>query len=131
MPVSGERMTQTQVYSLDELDEFKTFLDEIVHACQAQGIPAENITAEYAPGQFEVNLKHSTDVLLACDHAMLLKRVVRAIAKKHGFHANFMVNLIRNMLAAVATFTSACRTQMGLTCLGIMTIYCLMPLLVS
>lgn len=90
MPISGERMTQTQVYSLDELDEFKTFLDEVVSACQAQGIPAENITAEYAPGQFEVNLKHSTDILLACDHAMLLKRVVRAVAKKHGFHANFM-----------------------------------------
>lgn len=90
MPVSGERMTQTQVYSLEELDEFKTFLDEVVSVCQAQGIPAENITAEYAPGQFEVNLKHSTDVLLACDQAMLLKRVIRAVAKKHGFHANFM-----------------------------------------
>jgi glutamine synthetase len=90
MPISGERMTQTQVYSLEELDEFKAFLDEITSACVEQNIPAENITAEYAPGQFEVNLKHTDDVLLACDQAMLLKRVVRAVAKKHGFYANFM-----------------------------------------
>lgn len=90
MPISGERMTQTQVYSLEELDEFKVFLDEIISACEEQNIPAENITAEYAPGQFEVNLKHTDDVLLACDQAMLLKRVVRAVAKKHGFYANFM-----------------------------------------
>lgn len=90
MPISGERMTQTQVYSLEELDEFKAFLDEIISTCEEQNIPAENITAEYAPGQFEVNLKHTDDVLLACDQAMLLKRVVRAVAKKHGFYANFM-----------------------------------------
>ncbi len=90
MPISGERMTQTQVYSLEELDEFKAFLDEVLETCHEQDIPAENITAEYAPGQFEVNLKHTTDVLLACDQAMLLKRVVRAVAKKHGFYANFM-----------------------------------------
>lgn len=90
MPVSGERMTQTQVYSLEELDEFKAFLDEVISTCEQQNIPADNITAEYAPGQFEVNLKHTNDVLLACDQAMLLKRVVRAVAKKHGFYANFM-----------------------------------------
>ncbi|WP_315973194.1 glutamine synthetase family protein [Vibrio rarus] len=90
MPISGERMTQTQVYSLEELDEFKAFLDEVISCCNEQNIPAENITAEYAPGQFEVNLKHTNDVLLACDQAMLLKRVVRAVAKKHGFYANFM-----------------------------------------
>ncbi|SEG53950.1 glutamine synthetase family protein [Vibrio hangzhouensis] len=90
MPISGERMTQTQVYSLEELDEFKAFLDEVISTCEQQNIPADNITAEYAPGQFEVNLKHTNDVLLACDQAMLLKRVVRAVAKKHGFYANFM-----------------------------------------
>lgn len=90
MPLSGERMTQTQVYSLDELDEFKAFLDEVLATCEIQNIPTDNITAEYAPGQFEVNLRHCEDVLLACDQAMLLKRVIRAIAKKHGFYANFM-----------------------------------------
>ncbi|MCE0494597.1 glutamine synthetase family protein [Vibrio salinus] len=90
MPVSGKRMTQTQVYSLEELDEFRSFIDEVISVCEIQDIPASNIIAEYAPGQFEVNLKHSKDVLLACDQAMLMKRVIRAIAKKHGFEANFM-----------------------------------------
>ncbi|CAH0529827.1 glutamine synthetase family protein [Vibrio hippocampi] len=90
MPLSQTRMAQTQVYSLDELDEFKSFIDEVIEVCQQQGIPASNISAEYAPGQFEVNLKHSSDVVAACDQSMLMKRVIRAIAKKHGFCANFM-----------------------------------------
>ncbi|SDG76975.1 glutamate--putrescine ligase [Vibrio xiamenensis] len=90
MPLSGKRMTQTQVYSLDELDEFRGFIDEVISVCETQNIPASNILAEYAPGQFEVNLHHNLDVMQACDQAMLMKRVVRAIAKKHGFEANFM-----------------------------------------
>ncbi|TCS40662.1 glutamine synthetase family protein [Reinekea marinisedimentorum] len=90
MPLSKKRMSETQVYSLDELDEFKDFIDEVIAVCEAQNIPAANITAEYAPGQFEVNLKHSTDVLLACDQSLLMKRAIRAVAKQHGFTANFM-----------------------------------------
>ncbi|MHA2940430.1 glutamine synthetase family protein [Vibrio sp. RC27] len=90
MPNSQTRMSDPQVYSLDELDEFKTFIDDIILACEIQGIPATNISAEYAPGQFEVNLKHDTDPVKACDDALLMKRVVRSIAKKHNFVANFM-----------------------------------------
>ncbi|TXR55017.1 glutamine synthetase [Reinekea thalattae] len=90
MPLSQERMTQTQVYSLDELDEFQRFIDDVIAACEVQGVPASNIIAEYAPGQFEINLRHSVDVMQACDQAVLMKRVVRSIAKQHGFVANFM-----------------------------------------
>ncbi|MDC0612530.1 glutamine synthetase family protein [Vibrio sp.] len=90
MPISGKRMTQTQVYSLEELDEFKGFIDEVISVCEIQGIPASNIIAEYAPGQFEVNLNHNKDVLQACDQAMLMKRAIKAVARKHGFEANFM-----------------------------------------
>lgn len=96
MPNSQVRMDQTQVYSLDELDEFKAFIDEVIEVCAIQNIPAANITAEYAPGQFEVNLVHNTDVLLACDQSMLMKRVIRAVAKKHGFAANFMAKPYSN-----------------------------------
>lgn len=89
-PFSQQRMSQTQVYSLDELDEYRLFLDDILLACREQNIPAENIIAEYAPGQFEVNLHYQHDILLACDQALLLKRLIKSVARKHGFGATFM-----------------------------------------
>ncbi|MFM2480639.1 glutamine synthetase family protein [Celerinatantimonas sp. YJH-8] len=89
-PQSQQRMSQTQVYSLDDLDDYKAFLDDVIAACQIQQVPAENMVAEYAPGQFEVNLHHQTDVLLACDQALLLKRIIKSVARQHGFGATFM-----------------------------------------
>jgi glutamine synthetase len=48
------------------------------------------VLAEYGPGQFEVNLHHVDDVLLACDHAIRLKRLVKGVALQHGMEATFM-----------------------------------------
>lgn len=89
-PVSGEREHKTQVYGITELDDYGAFLDEVDITCRAQGIPADTAVAEYAPGQYEINLKHQSDPLAACDHAILLKRVVRSVAQRHGMYATFM-----------------------------------------
>jgi glutamine synthetase len=86
----GRRPTETQVYSLDDLDAIGPFLDEVQAACAIQGIPADVATAEYAPGQYEINLHHVDDPVIACDHAVLLKRVIRGVAGRHGFIATFM-----------------------------------------
>jgi glutamine synthetase len=48
------------------------------------------VIAEYAPGQFEVNLNYQQDILKATDDAVLLKRVIHAIARQHGMQATFM-----------------------------------------
>ncbi|WP_432464247.1 MULTISPECIES: glutamine synthetase family protein [unclassified Agarivorans] len=90
LPLSQQRMEQTQVYSLDELDEFAAFIKDIQAYCHTQNIPSDNVIAEYAPGQFEVTLQHQTDPLLACDQAILLKRAIKAVAKEHGYVATFM-----------------------------------------
>jgi glutamine synthetase len=89
-PVSGRRATHTQVYAASKLDEFTRVLDAIHDACAAQGVPADGAVAEYAPGQFEINLEHVADPLLAADHAILFKRAVKAVAQAHGFQATFM-----------------------------------------
>lgn len=72
---------------LYEVDDFLTDLDTF---CSAQNIPAGAALSEFAPGQFEVNLHHVPDPVLACDHAVLLKRAVRAAAAKNGLAATFM-----------------------------------------
>jgi glutamine synthetase len=73
-----------------DVDAFDTVLEEITRACAAQGVPTGAISAEYAPGQFEINLGHVADPLMAADHCVLFQRVVKGVAKRHGLQATFM-----------------------------------------
>lgn len=90
--IPGTNRTQpgTQVYHPDDLFEVEGFLDDVYTWCEAQNVPAEAAISEYSPGQFEINLHHVDDAVLACDHAVLLKRIIKAAARKHGFIACFM-----------------------------------------
>jgi len=89
-PASGRRNASTQVYSIDDLDGNAAFIDAVAEACRAQRIPADTAVAEYAPGQFEINLRHRADAVAACDDAVLLKRAIKAIAQQQGAMASFM-----------------------------------------
>ena len=90
LPISGRTIRATQVYSINELDEYSGFLDEVSRACAEQGIYIGAASAEYARGQFEINLRHVNDAKVAADHAILLQRVVRGVARRHGAAATFM-----------------------------------------
>ncbi len=87
---TGARNMSTQVYYIEDLNDFHDFIDAVAEACRIQGIPADTAVAEYAPGQFEINLKHRDDALLACDDAIYLKRAIKSIAQKQGLQASFM-----------------------------------------
>lgn len=89
-PATGQRNRSTQVYYMEDLNDYQAFTDEVTAACQAQGIPADTAVAEYAPGQFEINLKHRADAVAACDDALMLKRAIKAVAAKQGLLASFM-----------------------------------------
>ncbi len=65
-------------------------LDDMVTTCRRQNIPADVITMEYAPAQFEINLHYGDDPVAACDHAFLMKRAIKAVARSHGMTATFM-----------------------------------------
>jgi len=89
-PKTHKRDVHTQVYSVDTISDYSDFLDDVNKACKEQQVPADTAVAECAPGQFEINLKHQADPLLACDNAILLKRIIKAIADKHDFDVSFM-----------------------------------------
>jgi glutamine synthetase len=89
-PATGRRNTTTQVYSMEDLNDYQGFTDAINDACRKQRIPADTAVAEYAPGQFEINLKHRADAVQACDDAVMLKRAIKAVATKQGLLASFM-----------------------------------------
>ncbi len=79
-----------QYATVDDLVEVDPFLTQLTQWCQTQSIPAGAALSEFAPGQFEVNLHHVDDPVLACDHAVLLKRAVKAAARANGLAASFM-----------------------------------------
>jgi glutamine synthetase len=64
--------------------------DEILAVCAAMNVPADTLSSEAGPGQFELNLLHRSDAITACDDAILLKRIVKALARRHGLGATFM-----------------------------------------
>jgi len=89
-PVTGKRLDTDGALSLDELQHFDAFLNDVYDACHEQGIPADAAISENGAGQFEINMVHVADPLQAADDAVLFKRLVRGIARKHGLAATFM-----------------------------------------
>ena len=77
-------------YGLTRLDDLAPLFDAVYAAANAQGLPAETLMSEYAPGQFEITLAHRDDVLRAVDEAIAFKRLLRGVAARHGCIATFM-----------------------------------------
>ncbi len=90
VPGLGRPQPGPQVYAPDDLWEIEDFLNDLHDVCSQQNIPAGTTISEFSPGQFEINLHHVDDPVLACDHALLLKRAVKAVARRHEFAACFM-----------------------------------------
>jgi glutamine synthetase len=89
-PVNQSRQMHYQPYHLQDVDDFAPFFKDLYAFCDAQDLPAKTLISEYAPGQMEIVLRHCADVLKACDEAVMLKRVIKATAERHGFIATFM-----------------------------------------
>ena len=89
-PESGQRDNEGQLYSLTSLDDYNSFFQETSAAAENQNIPIYTAISELSPGQFEINLHHVPDALEACDHAVMLKRIIRSIANIHKMEATFM-----------------------------------------
>jgi glutamine synthetase len=77
-------------FQFDDLDALQAFNDDIYRISEAQGLPVDALTQESGPSQFEINLKHSADVVQAALDGLLLKRAVKAAARTHGLCATFM-----------------------------------------
>ena len=78
------------MYAISDLDDLAPALQDIREAARIQGVPADSIISEAAPGQFEINLHHRSDPMAAADNAVLLRRMIQGVARKHGLRATFM-----------------------------------------
>ena len=84
------------VLSLQQLGTVGSLLDDIYAACALHDVPADAAISECGPGQFEINLTHRSDALLAADDAVIFKSIVRGFAQQHGFKASFMAKPLGN-----------------------------------
>ena len=89
-PLDSHRDESTQVYGIDQIESFGEYLHAVHQSCAAQGIAAGAMSSEYAPGQFEINLAHTDQVLRAADHCALFRRAVQCIARPRKLCATFM-----------------------------------------
>ncbi len=90
IPGLARRNVNEQVYSLEDLDYYQAFLNDLQNWSAQQGVPATMASSEFGPGQFEINLHHRPDALRAADDAALLRRLVKAAAQARGMEASFM-----------------------------------------
>jgi glutamine synthetase len=90
--IPGTRRAQSgpQYGSMEDVEDADPFLADLFETCNAQNLPLGATLKEFSPGQFEINLHHVASAELAADHGVLLKRAVKAVARKHGMAASFM-----------------------------------------
>lgn len=81
--------TGTQAYSILGLVAVEKVLEQFERYAEMMGIPVEATLTEYAPGQFEINLRYE-EALLMADHTFLFRNMIKETAAQLGHHATFM-----------------------------------------
>ncbi|MCF6272655.1 MAG: glutamine synthetase family protein [Rhodobacteraceae bacterium] len=79
-----------EMLSLDNMAAYDGFFEGVYEACATYGIPADAAISEGGAGQFEINILHGPDPVVAADNAVFFKRIVKGVARKHGLVASFM-----------------------------------------
>lgn len=85
----GRTDMSRQPYSIDTMNDFDPFINDVYQFCEMQGIRIDTLSQEMGPAQFEINFLHGDAVTLA-DHVFLFKRTVREAAIAHEMHATFL-----------------------------------------
>ena len=111
--LDGRASGKTEVYSVDHLHGMEPLFSDIYAAARAQGIPAETVISEYAPGQYELTLHYREDVMRAADALVMLTRLVRAEARRPGVTACFMAKPIETYAGSGMHFHVSLRDAAG------------------
>jgi glutamine synthetase len=86
----GGVLASGQTYCIETMESMSELMHGIRDACDAQKLPIDTLIKESAPSQYEINLYHSPDALVAADQAVMLQRAIRGVAKAQDLRATFM-----------------------------------------
>ncbi|MBB5019903.1 glutamine synthetase [Chitinivorax tropicus] len=86
---TGRPETGRQSYSIDAVNEFDPFFEDVYDYCDAMQLDIDTLIHEVGAAQMEINFLHG-DALDLADRVFLFKRVVRETAFRHNIYATFM-----------------------------------------
>lgn len=69
---------------------YTPFIEKLEEMAVAQNLPLSGIVSEAEPGQFELNLRHSSQVVEVCENVLAMRRLTSVVARQFGYKANFM-----------------------------------------
>ncbi len=93
----GRVLTAEGVLSIDDLDRCEAVLADLYRAAGPAALSLGAAISEGGAGQFEVNFAHTGDALAMADDTMMLKHLVKGIARRHGMTASFMAKPFLDM----------------------------------
>jgi glutamine synthetase len=85
----------SKCFSPDGLEIQDSVLLDVQRSLEAANVNVEKVTAEYGPGQYEVNFEPSSP-LKATDDFVIYREIWRGVARKHGLVATFMPKPFEN-----------------------------------
>jgi len=86
----------SKCFSPDGFDIQDPVLKEVINSLENMGVVIEKMTAEYGPGQYEVNMRYS-DPLTSADNFTTYREVWRGVARKFNLLATFMPKPFPNL----------------------------------
>jgi glutamine synthetase len=92
---SGKAESGRQSYSIDAVNDFDPFFQEVSSFCKIHQLQVETLIHEAGAGQMEINFAHG-DALALADQVFLFKRAIRETALRHGISATFMAKPMEN-----------------------------------
>jgi glutamine synthetase len=92
---SGKAEVGRQAYSIDAVNDFDPFFQEVSSFCKTLQLQVETLIHEAGAGQMEINFTHG-DALELADQVFLFKRAIRETALRHGISATFMAKPMEN-----------------------------------
>lgn len=78
-----------RMFVVDEVDARWPWAARVLDAIDAVGIPVHQFAKEYGPAQYEISLMPA-DPVTAADRYLLMRQIVKALAREVGLVATFM-----------------------------------------
>lgn len=89
----GAPATDGLSYSVSALSPISAFVSDVREAAEKMNLGLSAVHTEGAPGLLEVNLDPQVGVAIA-DVAVLLRLLLKEVARRHGLHVSFMAKAI-------------------------------------
>lgn len=75
-------------YGMTRVVELSAYVDAVLAALDAEGVPVEQFHPEYAPGQLELSVA-AADPVTAADRTVLVRQTIRAVSQEYGYQVSF------------------------------------------